>query len=461
MILNPHLLLTHSLRENPWGDKAARIMAASLAAVAPSRVINANLARSGNLLKIMGNAINLGDYARVFLMGIGKASLAMTVSVGDLIYNELTEGSLLIKKGRHELPERFQSRIEIYTGSHPVPDEDSYQATGKILSQFSSLEASDLVIVLISGGGSALFSYPAKGISIVDLKKTSQALLACGANIREINTIRKHLSFVKGGGLARLLQPARVFALILSDVMGDPVDMIASGLTAPDPTTYSDALQIVNKYNLAEALPKAVLTHLDQGRQGALPETPKPGDPLFQNVTNLILAGNRDALQAGAEQSQVEGLTAHILPEPLSGEAKKAGKNLAHQLLRLTRAELPFPKPALLIAGGETTVSLKNVAKPGLGGRNLETALSALPFLDGIKNAALITLATDGEDGVTDAAGAVVTGKSYQRCLHYGLDPEDQLRKHDSYPLFQTLDDLLLPGPTGTNVNDLCFLFAF
>ena len=457
----PYSLLTRSLRDIPDGEKVSRILAAALSAVDPSRVIQESLIREGNRLFLQDEIINLENYNRILLLGIGKAALSMSISVGDLIGDRLSEAYILTKQGNQQLPERFQRRTKYFTGNHPIPDEEGQRATIEILSRLSSLIAGDLVIVLISGGSSALFTYPAEGISLSDLQKTNQILLACGADIREINTIRKHLSQVKGGQLAKILQPAHTLTLILSDVIGNPIDMIGSGPTAPDPSTYADALAVVDKYRLGGGLPEAVIHRLRQGFDGKLPETPKPNDPCFKNGSNLILASNRNALQAGAEQAQVEGFNTDTLPHPLTGEASTTGRNLAKRLAEMALNGKPLNRPACLLAGGETTVTLTHTKENGLGGRNLETALSSLPVLDGSKNIALITLATDGEDGDTGAAGAVVTGESYRRCLQLGLDPEDYLDRHDSYSLFKALDDLLLPGPTGTNVNDLSFLFAF
>jgi hydroxypyruvate reductase len=249
--------------------------------------------------------------------------------------------------------------------------------------------------------------------------------------------------------------------LILSDVIGDQIDTIGSGPTAPDPSTYKDALAIVDRYSLEGEMPPAVLSRLHQGRQGKHSETPKSEDPIFDSVSNFILASNHDALQAGAAQADQEGYSVNTLPGFLTGEACQAGKKLAEKLTKIALQDQLLPRPVCLIAGGETSVTMTNTKKPGQGGRNLETALCALLELDGLDNIILITLATDGEDGLTTAAGAVVTEKSYNRCRQLGLNPTEYLARHDSFTLFKALDDLLITGPTGTNVNDLCFLFAF
>ncbi len=435
-------------------------MSAALAAVDPAYVIQNSLIREGNQLKLPGHVIDLGNFKRIFVLSVGKAALSMALSTRDLLGERLTEGAILTKKIKGQLPAGFQKQLHYYVGSHPIPNEDGQRATGEIISRFSTLKEDDLVIALISGGSSALFTNPAQGISLLDLKQTNQVLVSSGANIHEINTIRKHLSQVKGGQLAKILHPAQIYTLILSDVIDDQIDMIGSGPTAPDPTTFADAVGIMEKYQLEDILPVSVITRLNQGFQGKIAETPKPNDPAFKKVVNLILANNRQALQAGVEQARSEGFQALPLPQILTGEASTVGEKLAIRLTDMAMHDQPFPRPACLIAGGETTVTLTNIEQPGRGGRNLETALSALPTLDGLKDIALITLATDGEDGLTDAAGAVVTGESFPRCQQLGLNPEKYLENHDSYTLFENLDDLLQPGPTGTNVNDLCFLFT-
>lgn len=454
-------LSTRTLQEEPWGESAARILSAALAAVDPSRLIQEHVSRKNNELILAGNEVDLEEYARVYILGIGKAAYPMTVSMADILGDRFAEGCILTKKGNHKLPEIYRNRLSIFTGGHPFPNEEGQLATAEILSRLSSLNNDELVIVLISGGSSALFTYPAEGISLTDLIMTNQILLSCGADIQEINTIRKHLSRIKGGQLARILQPARTYTLILSDVIGDQIDIIGSGPTTPDPSTFADALAVINNYHLEGELPPRVITYLDQGLRGIHPETPKPNESVFTKVVNQILASNQNALQAGAEQAKAEGFSVDILPQFLTGEASMEGEKMAKQLVDMARNGQPLPRPACLIAGGETTVTLTSTKHPGRGGRNLEIALSALPFLDGLENAALITLATDGEDGLTDAAGAVVTGKSLQRCQQLDLDPGTYLKNHDSYTLFESLGDLLLTGPTGTNVNDLCFLLTF
>ncbi|NOQ40653.1 MAG: DUF4147 domain-containing protein [Anaerolineales bacterium] len=461
MIQPPEAFLTHSLTKLSGGIKVAKILSASLAAVEPGEVVKKSLVRKGDCFLIGGEILDLKAFDGFILIGIGKAAFPMSMAAADLLGGELTRGIILTKPGADQLPEKYAGVIKHIHGGHPVPNQNSITASGIIQTQLAELNARDLVIFLLSGGGSALLSAPCPGITLQDLILTNQVLLGCGSNITEINTIRKHLSLVKGGLLAKIAAPAKIVTLILSDVMGDPVDMIASGPTAPDPSTFQDGLNIIHKYNLEKSLPLPVVERINKGCSGEYPETPKSNDPLFQKVFNHIVGRNLDSVQAGILAAEQEGFSARILPDPLKGEASRVGAELAEILCQMANKGKPLPRPACLIGGGETTVTLHSRGDIGRGGRNLETALSAVKILDGLPNAALITLATDGEDGVTDAAGAVVTGESFLRGKTLQLQPENYLLNHDSYSYFQKLDDLLLPGVTRTNVNDLCFLFTF
>ncbi|RME88897.1 MAG: glycerate kinase, partial [Anaerolineae bacterium] len=350
-------------------------------------------------------------------------------------------------------PAQTLEPLEILPGGHPLPDEGSLRAGGRVLAALNDLGERDLLVCLISGGGSALLTAPHPPLSLSDLQALTEALLTVGATITEINVLRRHLDRVKGGGLARAAFPARTVSLILSDVVGDPLEAIASGPTAPDPSTRDEALAVLERYRLRERLPASVLATLE----GA-PETPKPEDPLFDRVQNLLIGSNALAARAARTQAQEEGFRASLLTTRLQGEASVVGGVLAAILRQMAESGEPLPRPACLIAGGETTVTVRG---DGLGGRNQELALAAVSVLDGLRDVMLITLATDGEDGPTDAAGAVVTGETRARAAALGLDADDHLRRNDAYHFFAALDDLLKPGPTGTNVNDLSFLFTF
>lgn len=347
----------------------------------------------------------------------------------------------------------------IIESGHPVPDARS-QAAGEAALEFvSGLAADDLLVCLISGGGSALMTAPL--VPLEDLQALTSALLACGARIDEINTLRRHLDRVKGGGIAKATQ-ARVLSLILSDVVGNPLEAIASGPTAPDPATKEDALAVLEKIGL-ENEPQR---HRDTGTRNLAtlrlrdlvvnsPETPKPGDPLFARVQNVIVGDNALAVHAALGQAEREGLRAIGLGSGWQGEAREVGIELAR---KLRTAAATNPSPLCLIAGGETTVT---VIGNGKGGRNQELALAAVPELAGLEDVLLITLATDGEDGPTDAAGAVVNGETRQRAERLGLTAAGHLSRNDAYPFFEALGDLLKIGPTGTNVNDLVVMIKY
>jgi len=461
MILPPAVFQTSSLKKTKWGMKASRVLAACINAVEPGELVNKFLVRNNNYLLFDEEKLNLKSFERVFLVGVGKAAYPMSIAVANLLGENLTRGTILTKVNPGQLPKKFSRKINILTGGHPVPDQTSQKSAEYIQTQLSEMTPNDLVLFLISGGGSALLAAPSPGISLDALVYTNQILLSCGAEINEINTIRKHISSVKGGRLASLAAPAKLITLILSDVIGDPIDMIASGPTSPDSSTFQDAMQIINKYKLEALLPEVIVDRIIQGCSGDYPETPKPGDPTFDNTSHYILGSNLDAVQAGILAAEGEGFNASILPDPLSGEASQVGAEFAEYLLKMSKDDKPFPRPACLIGGGETTVTITPNTKIGRGGRNLELALNSVKILDGISNAALITLATDGEDGTTGAAGAVVTGESFRKGKESQMQLDAYLENHDSYSYFLKLDDLLQPGPTQTNVNDLCFLFTF
>lgn len=420
---------THSLQDL----RILHILVAALDAVDPY------LAVQRNLPQIEG---------QVFGLGIGKASLPM---MDALAYRIPLAGGLAVTKFASESSRRLYTVME---GGHPVPDARSLQAGEAVLKFVSVLQEEDTLVCMISGGGSALVTAPL--IPLQDLQALTSLLLASGARIDEINILRRQLDRIKGGGLMRATK-AKIISLILSDVIGNPLEAIASGPTFPDPTTRADAIEVLKKYNLEPKLSDSIKQIMEPGRllldprQHALMGTGAAG---LHNVQNIIVGDNPLAAKAALEQARQEGFDADILMNDLQDEAREAGRMLAGRL----REELSRrPRPFCLIAGGETTVTLRGGGK---GGRNQELALSAIDPLGGLDNVMLVALATDGDDGPTDAAGAVVTGESAQRASLFGLDAADQLSRNDAYPFFRQLGDLILSGPTGTNVNDLVFLFA-
>ncbi|GAP08473.1 glycerate 2-kinase [Anaerolinea thermolimosa] len=453
--MNPASFLTASLRAHPAGEGMARVMAAAVNAVDPREAVRRYLRREGQRLWVGDELYDLQSVRRVWVVGAGKAGYPMAQAVEDILGAWIAGGLVIVKDGY--APEAVRlPHIEIAFAAHPVPDERGVEGTRRILSLLQQAGADDLVLCLLSGGGSALLTAPAEGISLADVQALTSLLLACGAAIDEINALRKHIDQVKGGALARMAAPARVAALILSDVIGDRLDVIASGPCFPDESTFSDAWSVLERYALADRVPESIRVHLQAGLRGETGETPKPGDPLFQRVQNLVVASNLQAARAALHQARAEGWHTLLLTTFLQGEASQAGRALASIARQVAATGEPLPRPACLVAGGETTVTLHG---QGLGGRNQELALGAVEDMRGLENAFLIALATDGGDGPTDAAGAVVSGDTLARAFSRGFHPGHFLARNDAYHFFQPLGDLLLPGPTRTNVNDLTFLF--
>jgi hydroxypyruvate reductase len=439
---------TASLRLAPEGDSITRILAAAINALEPGAAVARYVHRAGDNLDVAGRAYCLADFRNVRLLGIGKAAPAMSVRLGGILGNRL-EAGLVITKQAAAIP---GFPFTVLAGGHPVPDARSLAAGQKTLEFISALGPADLLFCLISGGGSALAAAPLEGVSLEDLQSLTAALLVCGARIDEINLLRRRLDQIKGGGLVRLSNGAGIVSLILSDVVGNPLEAIASGPTAPDPSKRADALALLKKYGLRDKIPTSIPAILEQ-----VPETPKPGDPIFAKVQNVIVGSGLVAAQAALVQARTERFNPYLLRIDLQGEARQAAFELATFLRQAKQTSDPVPRPACIVAGGETTVTLHGQGK---GGRNTELALAAVTELADFPGVMLITLATDGEDGPTDAAGAVVTGESYRRALGLNLHAEIFLSRNDSYSYFAALDDLLKPGPTGTNANDLVFLFV-
>lgn len=443
-MIRPESFFASTLTRHPRGESIARILAAAMQAVEPGAAVRRFVRREGDSLFIKNREYSLDKIGRIRILGLGKACPAMTLPLVDLLPHHATRGLLIPKQTPIQLPGGF----DLQPGGHPIPDENSLLAGEKALELARGLDENDLLICLISGGGSALMSAPRAGVLLSDLQEFTSSLLACGARIDEINILRRRLDQLKGGGLARMAFPARVVSLILSDVVGNRLETIASGVTAPDPSTREDALGVLEKYHLLSEAPNSILETLKTS-----PETPKPGDALFERVQNVIVGSNALAAESAQSQARSEGIHVVSLGSDWQGEAREVSQRLCN-VLRQT----DLPRPFCLIAGGETTVTLRG---RGRGGRNQELALAAVRELAGLPDVTLVTLATDGEDGPTDAAGAVVSGETLQRGLDKGLSPDTFLGDNDSYSYFSALDDLLKIGPTGTNVNDLMFCFGW
>ncbi|MRR33199.1 glycerate kinase [bacterium] len=418
------------------------ILSAALKAANPADAVEREC---GRIRSLYGS----GDYSRLLVVGFGKAAIpmarAMEKSLGELI----TIGAVITKYG-HGATQALK-RVRVQEAGHPLPDQNGVNGTEEIAALAGSADERTLAAVLISGGGSALFVSPAEGISLVEKQETTSLLLRAGAEIQELNAVRKHLSRVKGGRLAGLLYPAAIVSLILSDVIGDPLEVIASGPTSPDCTTFADALDVLGRYDLLGRAPQAVVRRLENGRKGVIPETPKQGDPVFGNVENVIIGSNRLALNAAKSAAETLGMRADILSAEIAGEAEAAGRSLAFKALT-AKLRKDGGAPACLISGGETTVS---VTGSGIGGRNMELALAFAIEIEGVPGITLLSAGTDGTDGPTDAAGAVVDGMTIVRARARGLDPDEYLRNNDSYTFFRDAGGLLITGPTGTNVMDM------
>lgn len=447
----------YSIVKSRHGEAILSVLNAALAAVEPGAAVRRQLRRDGDQLIIAGEGYDLAEFERILVVGGGKAATAMTSAVHTVLGDRLA-GGLVVTKYGHRDSRLDTGSVQVLEGGHPLPDEAGVAGTRRLLDLVGDLSQRDLVLALISGGGSALLTSPAPGLSLADLQRTTELLLRSGATIVELNTLRKHLSAIKGGELARRAAPAPVISLVLSDVVGDPLDVIASGPTVPDPTTFEDAWSVLKRYDLVGRVPPPVRTRIRSGVEGALPDSPKPGDPLFLEVRNLIVGSNRLAAEAAVEEARAQGWSALLLSTYIEGEARVVGQVAAALLKELVHHDRPSAKPACLVWGGETTVTVRG---QGRGGRNQELALAAALQMEGLHNVVLVALGTDGTDGPTDAAGAVATGETVARARSRGLDPLAHLENNDSYPFFAALDDLIQTGPTGTNVNDLLLLLGF
>jgi glycerate 2-kinase len=438
-------------------DSLIRILNSSLDAVDPYYNVRNSLHREGNILTAKNKRYDLNKFRRIHVFGFGKATLPMGRAIEDILLGDYDINGCLITKLAGYKPISMPKALPVFFGNHPVPGEESIQSSLKLLGFMKEVKKEDLVICLISGGGSALLTLPKEPVLLNELKELTRLLLDCGATINEINTLRKHLEVFKGGGLARLLKGTTIISLILSDVIGNPLDVIASGPTSADLSTFTDCMRILEKYSLAPQIPGSILKVLQDGENGKLDESAKIENEFLDNVNNCIIGDNSQAVKRAVETAKTEGFNSILLMPSIVGEARTAGENLAG-ILRLAGMEgYPVPRPACIVAGGETTVTIRGKGK---GGRNQEVALGAVKALRDLNDVALIVLATDGEDGPTDACGAVVTGDTFNRGVKLGLDVDEFLSQNDAYNYFDRLGDLLKTGSTGTNVNDLLFLFA-
>lgn len=421
----------------------------ALRAADPYEVVRKNIAIDGEEIVIAGERFKPGN---IWVLGLGKASIKMALAVEDVLGKRISGGVIAAPKTLRGRVGKVPRLMEIVWSSHPIPDEDSVRAGRKLLEYAEQAREEDLVLVLVSGGGSALVEYPANDITLEDIVEVTRLLLRSGAIIQEINAVRKHLSMFKGGWLAKRAYPATLVSLIISDVVGDNLEAIASGPTAPDPTTFSDAYEILRRYGLWEKIPSKPREYIEKGLRGEAPETPKPGDEVFRKVHNNIIASNIVSLKAMEAKARRLGYNTLILTSLLQGEAKVVGRVLASIALETLMNGYPVKPPAVILSGGETTVTVKGKGK---GGRNQELALSAAIDIRGKHGIVIASMGTDGIDGVTDVAGGIVDAHSIERALSLGLDPYQILDNNDSYSFFNKLKDAIYTGATGTNVNDV------
>jgi glycerate-2-kinase len=419
-----------------------------LKAADPKRIIKQKISLRDSVLHVNCYSFNLKKFKNIYVIGGGKASGSMAEALEEIIGKRITFGFVNVPRGsRHKT-----SIIRLHEASHPIPDESGVEGTKRMLEIAEKAGEEDLIICLISGGGSSLMPLPRGEVTVADKGKITEYLLKSGATINEINTVRKHISEFKGGWLAKKAFPATILNLILSDVLGDPLDFIASGPTVPDSTTFNDAVKVLKKYGLWEKAPDSIRKVLSNGEKGLIPETPKAGDEAFKKVFNVVVGNNRFASLAACEALKSEGLNTLLLTAVLEGEARHAGTVLASVAREVAASGNPVPKPAGIVAGGETTVT---VVGNSLGGRNQEIALAAALKISGLDGVVVASFSTDGVDGPTDAAGALADGKTLAKAEKMRLNAEEYLAKNNSYNFFSKLNDLIFTGSTGTNVNDI------
>jgi len=431
------------------------IFRAALAAADPRQAVQRAMQRDGTRLRVQNRVYDLARVKNVLVIGFGKASATMAQAIEEILADRIARGWVTVKYG-HTAP-LTTGKIHLHEAGHPLLDQNSLDGTQQILAILDAATENDLVVCLISGGGSALLELPIAGVSLDDLRATTDALLRCGATINEINTLRKHISQVKGGQLARRAGQAPVVSLILSDVIGSPLDAIASGPAAPDTTSFADARAVIERRGLRGQIPAHIVAHIERGARGDIPDTPKTGDPIFARVQNVIIADLTIACDAAMQAARQLGYNSLLLSSFVQGEAREFAKFLSAIAREINVSERPVRKPACVVCGGETTVTLRGKGK---GGRNQEIALAAAIEMAGMENVVILSGGTDGTDGPNDAAGAIADGTTIARASAKGLDARAYLANNDSYNFFQPLGDLLITGPTGTNVNDVTVLMV-
>lgn len=428
--------------------QALAIFRAAVKAADPVEAVRRSFRLLDGSLEAGGRGYSLSRYDRIFVIGAGKASAAMAKAVEHVLGNRICGGLINVKYG-HTAKLR---RIELNECGHPNPDEAGVRGAARIAAVAEQAGERDLVICLISGGGSALLPAPAPPVTLAEKQAITRLLLNCGADIREINAVRKHLSSIKGGQLARLAFPATVITLLLSDVIGDALDVIGSGPTVADASTFADAREILCKYEIDRQAPASVRERIERGVAGEIPETPKPGDPALSRTHNVVVGSNILAVNAAAEKARELGLRTIVLSTFVEGETRDVARMHAAIARQARVYGQPLRGPACIVTGGETTVTIRG---DGKGGRNQEFALAAAMDIAGLDRVLILSGGTDGSDGPTDAAGALADGGTCQRAAKLGMSAKEYLANNDSYHFFEPLGDLLITGPTNTNVMDV------
>ncbi|MDD2911152.1 glycerate kinase [Petrimonas sulfuriphila] len=424
---------------------AELIFFAGVNGVLPEKLMQSQVKLSGDLLQVAEKRFPLSRFRHIYVLAAGKAAASMSRGVEKVLGDKITNGHVVTKYG-HGMNLNYLTLTE---AGHPIPDAEGVKGTQKIVNIARKATEDDLVICLISGGASALMADFPEGVTLDDLKRTNELLTKCGANITEINTVRKHLSKIKGGQLARILFPATTVCLILSDVVGDRLDVIASGPTVGDSSSFADALTIIDKYSLQNRLPSSVLHYLLEGADGSIADTPKPDNPVFQNVHNYIIGSNGIALESSAKKAMELGFETHTVTDSIQEDVTET----ANFILKTIDNQKPTGnKPVCLLFGGEPTVK---VSGKGLGGRNQHLALYLATKICCKKNITILCAGTDGTDGPTDAAGAVVDYETATKAVEKGIDPNHYLSNCDSYRFFQQVGGHIITGNTGTNVMDI------
>jgi len=435
-----------------------KIYTAGIEAVSPIKAIKRHIKREGNELIISKynqeiKRYNLDNFDKVFVVGAGKATSSMARAIEDMLEGKITSGCICVKHGHAA----DLKRIEQVEASHPIPDNEGMKGAEKIYNIIKCADKNDLIISLISGGGSALMPLPQASIKLADKQKTTDMLLKSGATIHEINSVRKHLSRLKGGNMARAAYPASVINLMISDVVGDNMDVIASGPFVPDTSDFRSALHVLDKYKLRKSVPLPVRMYLEEGESGSHPENPGPGDYIFSGVTNMIIASNFLALKAAKDEAEALGYRSIILSSLIEGDTAEAADWHCRIAKEIDATGNPIQRPACIITGGETTVKVRG---SGRGGRNMEFAMHAVKGIAGIDKMIVASVGTDGTDGPTDAAGAFASGDSMKRLEDIPLNINEFIIDNNSYQLFSALGDLIITGPTNTNVMDMRIILA-